>query len=186
MATEGVTKLYSNPHVLNGLGRVLGAIALAGQLLASAGAHACTLPMPKERVILTVSGKIEECNDGAEVTIDLKMLESLPSTAIATKTPWDRGKAIYQGVLLRDLMKFVKAKGLVASVEALNDYHADIALSDMEKEDVILAYRRDGFTLSVKEKGPLLVVFPLNTSKVKLADLRFAQSVWQVHRIELK
>ena len=156
-------------------------------LLAACGAaSACSLPSPATDVILTVEGMISECNEGAEVRMDRAMIEALPHTQVKTANPWDQESSTYEGFLLRDLMKYVKASGRTATFSALNDYRSDITLSDMDKYDVILAFKRNGQDLPVRDKGPLFVVFPFSDVPELANEARYAQSVWQVNRVAVK
>ena len=162
------------------------AVAVIVQLLVGATAQACNLPPPKGEVILTIDGMINECNDGLEVRIDRAMIDALPKKEIKTENPWEHGPSVYEGVLLRDLMKMVKADGKTATFIALNDYRADMPVADMDKYDVILAYRRDGTDLSVRDKGPFFVIFPFTDVPELATEARYAQSVWQVNHISIK
>lgn len=166
--------------------RALAATVLFVQLAACSAAHACNLPPPKADVQLTVGGMINECNDGLEVRLDRAMIDALPHREIKTANPWDQETAVYEGVLLRDLMTYVKADGKTATFSALNDYRSDIALADMEKYDVILAFKRNGVDLPVRDKGPFFVVFPFSDVPELANEARYAQSVWQVSRITVK
>jgi hypothetical protein len=94
--------------------------------------------------------------------------------------------ATYEGVLLRDLLKTVEANGTVLSIAALNDYSADMDVADTQSIDVILAFKRNGKYMPVREKGPLFVVFPFSDRPSLKVQQRFAQSVWQVSRITVK
>ena len=165
---------------------VVAAAVAVFQLLAVGTAGACTLPPPKGEVILTIDGMINDCNDGLEVHLDRAMIDALPLKEIKTENPWDHGPSTYQGVLLRDLMKYVKADGKAATFTALNDYRSDIPLADLEKYDVILAFKRDGADLPVRDKGPFFVVFPFTDVPELATEARYAQSVWQVNRISVK
>lgn len=165
---------------------VFAAAAVVVQLLVGGAASACDLPQPKGEVTLTVDGMINACNDGLEVHLDRTMIEALPHTQIKTENPWDHGPNVYEGVLLRDLMSYVKADGKTVTVSALNDYRADIPAADLQKYDVILAYKRDGVDLPVRDKGPFFVVFPFTDVPELATEARYAQSVWQVNRITVK
>lgn len=165
---------------------VIAATAVVFQLLICSAAQACTVPPPKGEVILSIDGMINECNEGLEVRLDRAMLDAMPKKQIKTENPWDHGPSVYEGVLLRDLMKFVKADGKTATFIALNDYKADMPVADMDKYDVILAYRRDGVDLPVRDKGPFFVIFPFTDVPELATEARFAQSVWQVNRISIK
>ena len=165
---------------------VVAAAVVVFQLLIGTMAQACTLPAPKGDVILAVDGMINECNDGLEVHFDRAMMDALPKKQIKTENPWDHGPSVYEGVLLRDLMKYVKADGKTATFSALNDFRSDMPIEDMDKYDVILAYKRDGVDLSVRDKGPFFVVFPFSDVPELATEARYAQSVWQVNRISIK
>ncbi|MEI7600334.1 MAG: molybdopterin-dependent oxidoreductase [Aestuariivirga sp.] len=165
---------------------VVAAAAVVIQLLVVGTAGACTLPQPKGDVILSIDGMINDCNEGLEVHLDRAMIDALPLKQIKTENPWDHGLTTYEGVLLRDLMKYVKADGKTATFTALNDYRSDLPLADVEKYDVILAFKRDGADLSVREKGPFFVVFPFTDVPELATEARYAQSVWQVNRISVK
>jgi hypothetical protein len=165
---------------------VMAAMAVVVQLLVCGAAGACTIPQPKGDVVLTIDGMINDCNDGLEVRLDRAMIESLPQREIKTQNPWDHGIATYQGVLLRDLVNYVKADGKTLSFVALNDYRSDMPLEDAAKYDVILAYKRDGIDLPVRDKGPFFVVFPFTDVPELATEMRYAQSVWQVNRITVK
>ena len=125
-------------------------------------------------------GLIKDCNEGLSVHLDRALVDALPRKQVKTENPWDDGPVVYEGVLLRDLMKFAKADGTTATVSALNDYRADIPLADMDKYDVILADKRGGVALPVRDKGPFFVVFPFTDFPELAYEARYAQSVWQV------
>ena len=165
---------------------VVAAVAAVVQLLIGGMANACTIAQPKGDVVLSIDGMINDCNDGLEVQLDRALIETLPRKQVKTENPWDHGPAVYEGVLLRDLMKFAKADGTTATITALNDYRADISLADMDKYDVILADTRDGVALPVRDKGPFFVVFPFTDVPELASEARYAQSVWQVNRITVK
>lgn len=167
--------------------RILAAAFILLQLVwAGAAAAACDLPSPAGEVILKVEGQIQACNTGLEVRLDLAMIEALPKKEIKTQNPWEQGVVSYEGVLLRDLLDYVKANGTTISITALNDYRADISVEDARNIDVILAYKRNGTYMPVREKGPLFVVFPFTDDPSLAIESRFAQSVWQVARITVK
>lgn len=162
------------------------AAVLCLNVLLAAPALSCSLAPPKGPVVLSVEGQIGKCNEGIEVQFDMAMLESLPRHTVITENPWQEGTATYDGVLLRDLSDYVDANGKTLKVVALNDYSADIDVADTQSIDVILAYKRDGQYMPVREKGPLFVVFPFSDQPSLELDQRYAQSVWQVSRITVK
>ncbi|MFN4142534.1 molybdopterin-dependent oxidoreductase [Aestuariivirga sp.] len=165
------------------------ALFLAAALLTlffSAPGFACSLELPKGKTVLTVQGRIGECNVENRVDFDLAMIEALPKTVVKTENPWEQGVVSYEGVLLRDFLAHVKAEGSILRIEALNDYRSDITAADAEAYDVILAYKREGNYMPVREKGPFFVVFPFTDLPSLATEERFGQSVWQVSRITVR
>ena len=69
---------------------------------------------------------------------------------------------------------------------ALNDYATDIPLEDFKSQPVILATKRDGNYMPVRDKGPLFIVYNYD-SNAELQHQRFySRSVWQVARMVVK
>lgn len=166
--------------------RLLLAAVLCLQVLFAVESSACLLPPPKGPVILSVEGQISHCNEGLEVQFDMALLEQLPRRTVTTENPWQDGAASFEGVLLRDLAGYAGANGRMLKVLALNDYSAEIDIADTQTIDVILAYKRDGQYMPVREKGPLFVIFPFSDQPLPELEKRYAQSVWQVSRIIVK
>lgn len=137
------------------------------------------LPAPTGPVILSIEGRID---GGATVDLDFAALESLPAQVLRTTTPWTEGDQVFEGVLLRDLLNAVGATGETLRVTALNDYRIEMPKADTDKIDVILAYRHNGSRMSVREKGPLWIIYP-DTSGSPEAQTRM---VWQLRRIEVQ
>lgn len=173
--------------IFTGARKRLAALVIALSAWAGTGiAQAETLGAPKDKPILTVSGKIAVTNKGDTAQFDRAMLEELGTTTIETTTPWDEGVIKFEGVLIRELMKKVGASGERAAIVALNDYMSEIPLEDFEKYDVILALKRNGEYMGVRDKGPLFIVYPYDTQPELKTQTYYARSVWQVARIIFK
>lgn len=52
-----------------------------------------------------------------------------------------------------------------------------IPIADFEKLNVILAYRRDGKAMPVRDKGPLWIMYPFDDNPAIKTDLYFALRV---------
>lgn len=147
---------------------------------------AATLAEPKGKVILTMSGKIANTNKDGTAQFDLAMLEQLGTQSFETTTPWYDGKVKFEGVPMAKLMEFVGATGSAITVKALNDYATDIPMEDFKKYPAILALKRDGAYMPVRDKGPLFIVYPYDSD----ADLKhqrfYSRSAWQVAQIIVK
>ena len=71
----------------------------------------------------------------------------------------------------------------MVTVTALNDYSAEIPIGDFLDHSVILASRLDGEELSVRDKGPLFVIYPFDLEPDLYNEVYFGRSVWQVTSI---
>jgi hypothetical protein len=124
-------------------------------------ASAETLPAPEGRPFLEITGKISAVNASEQTArFDRALLESLGTTTLQTSTPWTDGRPVFEGVLMRDLLKRVGARGETVTVVALNDYKVTLPVADFEKYPVLLAYKMNGEALKVRDKGPLWIIYP--------------------------
>lgn len=141
------------------------------------------LPHPTGEVVLRVGGAILVKNSGDEAAFDMAMLQSLGVFTITTTTLWTDGEQTFAGVPLRAVLDRVGASGSKIDAQALNDYRADIPISDLQKDGPILAYSQNGVPLSVRDMGPLWVIYPYDSSISFQTELIYARSVWQLQRI---
>jgi hypothetical protein len=141
---------------------------------------------PAGPVILTVSGNIEGAGAGPIVRLDRAMLESLGVTQLTTSTAWTAGESVFEGVLVRDLLEALGARGTEVIATALNDYVASIPLRELYDYPVLLAFRMDGHDLEVRDKGPIWIVYPRDQYpelKISLVDRKW---VWQLSSLEIR
>ncbi|WP_168380988.1 putative pterin-binding protein [Modicisalibacter radicis] len=167
--------------MLDRFARLLAVGVLA--LGALAASDAVALESPSGPVILVVSGAIGETNVGGEAHFDRAMLMALPQHETRTHTPWHDGRILFTGPLGRSVLEAVDARGSRMRVIALNDYASTIPVADFEKHDVILAMTADGRPLSVREQGPLFVIYPFDDEPDLLNEVILSRSVWQVAHI---
>jgi hypothetical protein len=163
------------------------ACILAGAVaLISSVASAGTLPVPSDKPILNVSGKIATTNKDGAAVFDRAMLETLGMVSFETTTPWFTGKVKFEGVPMAKLMKALGASGDTLAVTALNDYTSELPIGDFDKYNVILALKRDGEYMPVSNKGPLFIVYPYDSDPELKSQKYYSRSAWQVARIVVK
>ena len=160
-------------------------VALLAFLIIPFAAFAAEKDAPSGDVILTVRGLIENTNDGDRMTFDRAMLEKMPVTSFKTSTNWTEGEHEFTGVLLSDLLAAVNATGAKLRATALNDYTVEIPVSDARKGGPIVAYAIDGKAMSVRDKGPLWIVYPYDSSAEYRSETIYSRSIWQLDRIEV-
>lgn len=168
---------------LRSLMRAIGAILVMALPIAT---QAQSLPPPTGNPILEMSGNVTVTTDGKVARFDMAALEALGTTTVRTTTKWTEGPVTFEGVLMRDLLKKVGASGTEITAVALNDYKVKIPIADFEKFNVILAYRRDGKTMPVRDKGPLWIMYPFDDNPSLKTDLYFARCAWQLKAIEVR
>lgn len=167
-------------------GRLFAVAALAAAPFVSAlgaAAFAQEMASPSGEVILSVNGAITATNGDGVAVFDLAMLEKLPQHEFKTTTIWTEGVVDFKGVLLTDLLAAVGATGTVLTATALNDYQIDIPISEITAEAPMLAYLANGEPMSVRDKGPLWVVYPYDQDEAYRTEQTYARSIWQVDRL---
>lgn len=149
-------------------------------------ASAESLPAPEGPVILTVSGNIENTQDGEAARFDLEQLKQIDSKLLDVQTRWTDEAHEYYGPRLLALLKQVGATGQTVRMIALNDYAIDVDLAYIEKYDPILAWRDNGQVMRVRDKGPLWVILPVDQYPYLNEGDHSAKMIWQLTAIEIR
>ncbi len=153
---------------------LLGALSLLNLLLIA--------PVWAQEPDLQVSGNIGQ---GA-TDLAIEDLQAIGVSEVRTTTPWTTGVKTFKGVLARDLMAYLQATGDVVTAAAVNDYSAVIPLSDFSRYDVLIAWEMEGRRLSLRDKGPLWIVYPLDQNpEVGKKEVQ-GRWVWQLNRLEVQ
>ncbi|MDJ0628108.1 MAG: molybdopterin-dependent oxidoreductase [Rhodobacter sp.] len=155
-------------------------------LISVLGSNTTAQEQPEGRVILEVTGALGRTNADGAMRYDLAMLDALGSHQVITRTPWTDGDTVFEGVLLRDLMADVEANGTEADAIALNDYTVGIPLQDGEQYDVILALRADGRVLTVRNRGPVWIIYPWNDEPDLQNEVYYSRSIWQLKTLDVR
>lgn len=147
---------------------------------------AFALDKPTGDVILTIRGHVEHPNtDQGTATFDVAMLEAIAGRTGKMETPWTKGVTEFSGPLLRNVLEAAGAqKGSKIVLHALNDYSADVPMDDASI-DTILATRMNGELMSVRDKGPVFLVYPFDLDPSLYTEKYFARSVWQIQELEV-
>jgi len=158
----------------------LGLLGLCG------GPTAWALDTPKDKVVLTVLGKVGTPNQGATAVFDMAMLQKLPQRTFTTQTPWDPKPTTFTGPLLRDVLAAAKATGTTLEATALNDYKITLPVDDATQFDVVLAHKMNGETIPVRTKGPLFIIYPFDSKPELKAVKYYERSIWQLKTLSVQ
>lgn len=164
----------------------LPAIVTVILLTHSPHSQAETLEPAPANPILTITGSIGATHQNGAALFDIAMLEKIGLKTLETKTPWTEGVTRFEGVLMRDLMAAVKAQGKTVIASAINDYKSEIPLSDFTEMDVILATRIAGQPLSIRDKGPLWIIYPFDAVPNINDEVHYNRCVWQLIHFEVR
>jgi len=164
---------------LNVGSRVWGVVLLVFSILAWS-----TMPVAAQE-LLTIRNAADPSQ--AEVIFDEAELLALPQVTIRTETDYTDGVVEFVGPLARDVLASFDL-GAVTTVHlvAANDYSFDIPLSDLTEYGVILALQADGKRLSMRDKGPIWLMYPLDDFP-ELQDPKYnLRLIWQLTVMELR
>src|SRR5258706_3970439 len=159
---------------------------IAGLVAALVTAPSWALDTPSGKVLLTISGELQQRNGAEGAAFDRAMLEKLPQRSFSTKTPWYTEPHKFTGVVLRDVLAAVGARGKLVKAIALNDYRVDIPIEEAQRHDLMLACLLDDKPVPVREKGPLMLMYPFDSQPELRSALNYSRAVWQLKALELK
>lgn len=157
---------------------VVGAAMPAGAL--------SSLPKPKGLVLLSVTGAIERTNTEDRAEFDREMLESIGMVEIETTTPFTEGSTVFRGVLARDLMRHLGARGKEVEAAAIDLYKVRIPVEDFERFDVMIALEADGKKLRIRDHGPAWVIYPWAHHGELGKEVYSRRSIWQLNAIDVQ
>lgn len=163
-------------------------VTLACLYASPAAADSQALPAPESdsAVLLKIAGQLSKPNKGDEVWLDLKTLESLPSTTFITETPWSSGPQTFTGVRLNTLLELVGAAPDMIDAVAIDNYQTTMQNVDFSRYPVILAYRQNGKPMTIRNLGPLRIIFPFTDHPELWTESNETYSVWQLTKLTLR
>lgn len=144
------------------------------------------LPVPLGEVILTIDGLISVTNAPDEARFDYDMLEEVGVQTVVTSTPWTDEPQSFDVVPLDALLERVGASGDLIFAEAINDYNAEIPISDALGEGAMIALRRNGAPMPLRDKGPLWIIYPYDGSPKYNSEVYYTRSIWQLYRLSIR
>mgnify|MGYP002332084658 CR=1 FL=1 len=146
-----------------------------------------TAPASQGEVLLTVS---LEGEGAREYQMTLDQLQALAADSFETATIWTTGPQSFTGVPLADLLAqfdmTAATSGVTLEARAVNDYMVEIPLSDAAVDGPIIAYLRNGKTMSLRGKGPLWLVYPYDSNPAYRTEAVYSRSIWQLDRLILR
>ncbi len=157
---------------------------IACVLLVGGAASAQVLALPKGEVILSATGQISQTNVDGAANFDLEMLKAMEPVSITTSTIWTGGVHTFTGVPLKRLVDTLGITARTLRMTAINDYMVEVPVADAVEGGPILAYAMDGAAMTVRDKGPLWLIYPFDSEPSYQTEVYYSRSIWQLNRIE--
>ncbi|MHC0053606.1 putative pterin-binding protein [Actibacterium sp. D379-3] len=134
--------------------------------------------------LLTVTSTIA---DGTTITQEFSAEEllALEQVEVLTANDYVEGDVSFSGPLLRSVFPDgTLDPSDTIKLTALNNYSTEMPASEALDYNVILAMSQNGVRMSVRDKGPLWVIYPMNDHKELREPLFNDRLVWQLSKME--
>ena len=114
-------------------------------------------------------------------------LKSLDQTEYNTVNDFVNTPTLFSGPLLRDVIApLTSSEHTNIKLTALNDFQTEIPIADVVNYDVIVALEKDGAPMSIRENGPLWVIYPISDHPELRAQIYNNRMIWQLRDIEVE
>lgn len=133
---------------------------------------------------LMITGKIQ--SEHGAIYFSRGDMAAAKQIEVVTSSPWTTGKTRFRGVLLRELLEKVQAKGSILKASAVDGYTVEIPVSDAKDFDVIIAYKMDGEWLEEGVYAPFWIIYPYDTDKELAQEKYYARSIWQLTKLTVE
>jgi hypothetical protein len=160
--------------------RLISSLLALAMTVAFAGAASTQQVAATGEPVLEVSGAISKKNQGDKMVFDFAALQRLPQATIVTSTPWNTAVTKFEGVSGKAFIEAIGAKGKMIKARAINDYTIEMPVEDFLTKGLILAMKANGQPLSLRDRGPLWIIYPWD-SNAELRDKQHQRrSIWQL------
>lgn len=120
-------------------------------------------------------------------SFSMEELLEMPQTTVVTKNDYVDETTEFQGPRLSTLLeRFEIDRSETLKMVALNDFAAELPASDAYDYEVILAVLRDGEEMSVRDKGPIWVIYPMDDHPELQDEAYNDRLVWQLKEISVE
>ncbi|MBL4874494.1 MAG: hypothetical protein JKY41_14205 [Rhodobacteraceae bacterium] len=125
-------------------------------------------------------------SDGAAVELTEEDLLAMEQFTVFTENEFVDGLAEFTGPLARDVIALLNASDIgMLKLTAVNDYAVEVPMSDLLEYDVIFAMTQNGTRFSIRDKGPIWVIYPMSEN-VELQDRVYNDRlIWQLVKVDV-
>ncbi|APG47373.1 molybdopterin-dependent oxidoreductase [Phaeobacter porticola] len=144
------------------------------------------LAAQSDEAVLTVAVTSPGDDGALRHEFSIEDLRTLPVAQFDTRTIWTSGEQEFTGVSLAALLAHVgvtDAQNGIVVARAINDYAVEIPVADAISGGPMVAYERNGSSMSVRDKGPLWIVYPYDSDPTYRTEAVYSRSIWQLEEI---
>ncbi|EPE2650055.1 putative pterin-binding protein [Vibrio fluvialis] len=123
-------------------------------------------------------------NHGRKAQFSLEQLLTHADKEIVTNTPWTDDNTKFVGVSAKQLLNMIGVSKADLKVTALNNYWSTIPYDDIEKYNPLFAVKKNDDVMSIRDKGPIWVIYPLSEFNEVNNEVLHSRMVWQVSQVE--
>ena len=117
----------------------------------------------------------------------LEDLLAMPQTTVITKNDYVDSTTKFQGPLLSSILERLEIdRSANLKMVALNNFASEAPASDAYEFNVILAVLRDGERMTVRDKGPIWVIYPMDDNPELQDEAYNGRLVWQLKEISVE
>ena len=128
---------------------------------------------------------VTNASDGFVIELTEDDLLAMEQFTVQTENEFVDGMAEFTGPLARDVIALLNATDIeTLKLTAVNDYAVDVPMSDILDYDVIFAMSQNGTRFSIRDKGPIWVIYPMSDN-VELRDRVYNDRlIWQLVKVD--
>ncbi len=125
--------------------------------------------------------------------LDRDALTSLPAQSFTTSTIWTEGPQEFTGLAMADLLAILtnldetltmdRLNAASFTLIAANGYQIEVPIAHYSERTALIAYARNGQPMTLRDKGPLWIVYPFDTDPMYRSEVIYANSIWQLEQI---
>ena len=146
------------------------------------------IPAPMGPVLLRINKATLGGGGKNELRLDLAALEKMGLIRYTIKSRYYPDPVTFEGVLGSAFLDVVGVpKGATKMrMRALNDYVATVPIADLRRWPVMFALKMNGKYMSVRDKGPVWVVYPAHIDEKLGGPTHRGKWIWQLVEINFQ
>lgn len=146
-------------------------------------------PVPAKAADTSLTLEIVFNNESESVSFSHLELDTLTQHSIETTSPYTEGSQQFTGPLLTTVLRRATnsdwSDQTKLTLTALNDYVVTTTVDKLRNSQAIVATKKGGVRLSVRERGPFWIMIPLS-DRPELDNEDFHRlMIWQLSKIEI-